>query len=39
MAAMFLKSKNIKTSDPHRIVLYLTDKVDLKGVMIYCLIK
>ena len=27
---MFMNSKNSKTSDPHRLLLNLTDKTDLK---------
>ena len=30
MNAIFMKSKNSKTSDPHRLLLNLTDKIDLK---------
>ena len=27
---MFMNSKNSKTSDPHRLLLNVTDKIDLK---------
>ena len=30
MNTMFMNSKNSKTSDPHRLLLNLTDKTDLK---------
>ena len=30
MGAIFMNSKNSKTSDPHRLLLILTDKVDLR---------
>ena len=29
MNTMFMNSENIKTSDPHRLLLNLTDKIDL----------
>ena len=30
MDTIFMNSKNIKTSDPHRPLLNLTDKIDLR---------
>ena len=30
MITIFINSKNSKTSDPHRLLLNLTDKIDLK---------
>ena len=30
MDAIFVNSKNSKTSDPHRLLLNLTDKMNLK---------
>ena len=30
MDTIFINSKNSKTSDPHRILLNLRDKIDLK---------
>ena len=30
MDAIFMNSKNSKTSDPHRLLLNLTDKIDLR---------
>ena len=30
MDTIFMNSKNIKTSDPHRLLLNLTDKIDLR---------
>ena len=30
MGAIFMNSKNSKTFDPHRLLLILTDKVDLR---------
>ena len=30
MDVMFMNSKNSKTSDPHRLLLNLSDKIDLK---------
>ena len=30
MNAIFIHSKNIKTSDPHRLLLNLTHKIDLR---------
>ena len=30
MNAIFMNSKHSKTSDPHRLLLNLTDKIDLK---------
>ena len=31
MDTIFMNSKNNKTSDPHRLLLNLTDKINLKG--------
>ena len=31
MNTIFMNSKNSKTSDPHRLLLNLTDKIDWKG--------
>ena len=31
MNTIFMNSENSKTSDPHRILLNLTDKTDLRG--------
>ena len=30
MGTIFMNSKNSKTSDPHRLLLNLTDKINLK---------
>ena len=30
MDTVFMNSKNSKTSDPHRLILNLTDKINLK---------
>ena len=30
MDTIFMNSKNSKTSDPHRLLLNLTDKIDLR---------
>ena len=30
MSTIFMNSKNSKTSDPHRLLLKLTDKINLK---------
>ena len=30
MDAIFINSKNSQTSDPHRVLLNLSDKIDLK---------
>ena len=30
MNAIFMNSKNSETSDPHRLLLNLTDKIDLR---------
>ena len=30
MNTIFMNSENSKTSDPHRLLLNLTDKIDLK---------
>ena len=32
MDAIFMNSENSKTSDPHRLLLNLTDKINLKKV-------
>ena len=40
MNTIFRNSENSKTSDPHRLLLNLTDKTDLmKKYIIYCFIK
>ena len=40
MNTIFMNSENSKTSDPHRLLLNLTDKTDLmKKDIIYCFIK
>ena len=31
MNTRFINSENSKTSDPHRLLLNLTDKIDLRG--------
>ena len=31
MKAIFMNTKNIKTSEPHRFKLHLTDKLNLKN--------
>ena len=31
MNIIFINSKNSKTSDPHRLLLNLTNKIDLRG--------
>ena len=31
MDTIFMNSGNSKTSDPHRLLLNLSDKIDLKG--------
>ena len=33
IATIFMNSKNSKTSDPHRLLLNLSDKIDLKKVI------
>ena len=33
MDAIFMNSENNKTSDPHRLLLNLLDKIDFKKVM------
>ena len=35
MNTIFVNSENSKTSDPHRILLNLTEKIDLKRSSIY----
>ena len=30
MSTIFMNSKNIKTPDPHRLLLNLTDKINLR---------
>ena len=43
MNAIFMNSKKIKTSDPHILLLNLTDKVSLRRkdmyIYIYCSVK
>ena len=39
MDTIFMNSKNSKTSDPHRLLLNLIDKIDLRRKEIYCFIK
>ena len=39
MNSIFMNSKNSKTSDPHRLLLNLTDKIDLRQKDIYCFIR
>ena len=34
-----MNSKNSKTSDPQKVLLNLTDEIDLKRKQIYCFIK
>ena len=31
MDTIFMNSENSKTADPHRLILNLTDKINLKG--------
>ena len=31
MSTIFMNSENSKTSDPHRLLLNLTDKIGLRG--------
>ena len=38
MDTIFMNSKNSKTSDPDRLLLNLTDEIDLRR-KIYCFIK
>ena len=35
MSTMFMNSENSKTSDPHRLLLNLTDKIELRRKDIY----
>ena len=35
MNIIFMKSENSKTSDPHRLLLNLSDKIDLRRKDIY----
>ena len=35
MSTMFMNSENSKTSDPHRLLLNLTDKIELRRKYIY----
>ena len=35
MHTIFINSENSKTSDPHRLLLHLEDKIDLKISNIY----
>ena len=37
MDTIFINSENSKTSDPHRILLHLSDKISLKEIC--CFIK
>ena len=39
MNTIFINSENSKTSDPHRLLLNLTDKIDLRRKEIYYFIK
>ena len=42
MNTIFMNSKNNKTSDPHRLLLNFTNKIDLRiyiYIYIYCFIK
>ena len=38
MNTIFMNSKNSKTSDPQRLLLNLTDKIDLRRKDKYCFI-
>ena len=31
MNTIFMNSKDSKTSDPHRLLIYFTEKINLKG--------
>ena len=35
MDTIFMNSQNIKTSDPHRLLLNISDKINLKRIDIY----
>ena len=35
MSTMFMNSENSKTSDPHRLLLNLTDKIELRKKYTY----
>ena len=39
MNTIFMNSKNSKTSDPHRLLLSLTEKIGLKREDISCFIE
>ena len=39
MDTIFMNSENSKTTDPHRLLLNLTDKIDLKRSDKCCFIK
>ena len=39
MDSIFMNSKGFKTSDSHRILLNLANKINLKKVIICCFIK
>ena len=39
MNTIFMNSKNSKISDPHTLLLNLTDKIELRRKEIYCFIK
>ena len=39
MNTIFMNSENSKTSDPHRLLLNLTGKIDLRRKEIYYFIK
>ena len=39
MNIIFMNSENSKTSDPHRLLLNLTDKINLGRKEKYCFIK
>ena len=39
MDTIFMNSENSKTFDPHRLLLNLTDKINLKRSDISCFIK
>ena len=39
MDTIFMNSENSKTFDPHRLLLNLTDKINLKRSDICCFIK
>ena len=39
MDTIFISSKNSQTSDPHRLLLNLSDKINLKRIEKCCFIK